>query len=150
MFCSNCGAQTGNEVKFCGGCGTPRKVKAVAKAKFPVKRVVPIVVVLLVVVAAAVVIAVNVTGSPSGLVGTWEQGTFTLELSRDGTGRLYDSRGNWGLREAGRITWEASDTTLVIRPRQPFHPITGNFEVVGNSLIITGVGGGLSGTWARN
>lgn len=104
------------------------------------------------VLLAALAIMVTGCGGSSGLVGTWkdDRGVLTLELSRDGSG--YSRWGNpagFSSPEPprGNITWEASGSTLIIRSERA--TFTGNFEIVGNSLVITDMIGHMNRTWTR-
>ena len=79
----------------------------------------------------------------SGLVGTWERSPSMLELSRDGSGRIFGDR-----VRTSQITWEASDNTLIIRIEDG-PPLSGTFEIVDSSLVIQNIGSALNGTWTR-
>ena len=79
----------------------------------------------------------------SGLVGTWERSMFNLELSRDGSGRVFGDN-----VQTAQITWEAIDNTLIIRIRDGY-PLSGTFELVDSSLVIQNIGSTFDGTWTR-
>ena len=121
--------------------------------------------VLLLLFALAFLVACgNSSSSNHPIVGRWESSGAIIEFSSDGSGSLPNAPNSFQLSP---FSWEASDTSIVIRwinsgivmgtEFEVEMVETGSFEVIGSTLVISGFRRGttaissawFNGTWTK-